>query len=417
MRITKKIFSDLAIYMISFGILIGVIFPFFSILLGVSKTIALTTIYFIACSLAGVLVGIINIILARKTVGSKIKILSKKMKFVQNMLLDKRNGAKVADCNTESCMIEIDSEDELGESAESFNLLVKTLSDVLETHSDIQIFSELLTSNLELDILSSKTLEYMLKHTEANGGAVIIEKNGELVIESFDSIKDPKCIESNKLVLKTIEKLERQYIKYPSEIIMNGVVVDYKPSEMLIEPIVYKGLLLGVLLLVTSTSFSSLTLEKITFFNQSLSLAFKNSITHDQMQKLAAIDPLTGLFNRRFGAVRIQEEFSRTIRSGIPVSFLMFDIDHFKKINDTYGHLVGDKVIVNIAKIGLMSIREGDILIRHGGEEFVCVLPGANKKDAGIVAERIRMMVMNSSVKFDETDIKVTISVGVYNLS
>jgi diguanylate cyclase (GGDEF)-like protein len=91
----------------------------------------------------------------------------------------------------------------------------------------------------------------------------------------------------------------------------------------------------------------------------------------------------------------------------------MFDIDHFKSVNDTYGHLVGDQVLVSIAKIALASIREGDVLLRYGGEEFLCVLPGANKVDAGIIAERIRIMVKDSSVKNAEQDIKVTVSIGV----
>lgn len=86
------------------------------------------------------------------------------------------------------------------------------------------------------------------------------------------------------------------------------------------------------------------------------------------MQRLAALDALTGLYNRRFGIIRIQEEFSRAIRANTPVSLLMFDIDHFKNVNDTYGHLVGDKVLVNIAKIALACIREGDILLRYGGK-------------------------------------------------
>jgi two-component system cell cycle response regulator len=307
----------------------------------------------------------------------------------------------------------VDSEDELGESAESFNTLIMTLSEVMETHTEIQLFSEMLTSHLELDVLSRETLIHLIKNTKANGGAILIEKSGELAVEAIDSIKDAATLENNKRVLNTMRTLERQLIKFPDDIILDGVVVDFHPKELIIEPIVYKNILLGILILVSSSSFSSNDIDKLSFFSQSLSLAFRNAITYNQMQRLAALDALTGLYNRRFGILRIQEEFSRAIRASTPISLLMFDIDHFKNVNDTYGHLVGDKVLVSIAKIALASIREGDVLLRYGGEEFLCVLPGANKVDASIIAERIRIIVMDSAVENAEQDIKVTISIGV----
>lgn len=412
MRITKKIFIDLAIYMISLGVLIGFIFPFFCIILGVPKEIALTPVYFTACILAGIILGALNILLARKTVGSRIRQLSQKMKHVESVLIKKKKGISEEMCTPDNCSIEVDSEDEFGESAESFNTLIIALHEVMETQSEIQLFSEMLTSYLELDILSRETLTHLVKNTKADGGAVLIEKNGGLAVEAIDSIKDAAALENNKRILDTMRTLERQFIKFPNEIILDGVVVDFHPKELLIEPIIYKDILLGVIILASASSFSSNAIDKLSFFSQSLSLAFRNAITHNQMQRLAALDALTGLYNRRFGILRVKEEFSRAVRAGTPISLLMFDIDHFKSVNDTYGHLVGDQVLVSIAKIALASIREGDVLLRYGGEEFLCVLPGANKVDAGIIAERIRIMVMDSAVKNAEQDIKVTISIG-----
>ncbi|MBP1743148.1 MAG: diguanylate cyclase protein [Firmicutes bacterium] len=413
MRITKKIFNDLAIYMVGLGVLIGVIFPFFCIILGVPKEIALTPVYFTACILAGIILGALNIFLAKKTVGSRIRQLSQKMKYVESILVNKKKGISEEKCTPDRCSIMVDSEDEFGESAESFNTLINTLSEVMETQAEIQLFSEMLTSYLELDILSRETLIHLIKNTKADGGAVLIEKNGGLVVEAIDSIKDAAALENNIRVLNTMRTLERQLIKFPGDIILDGVVVEFHPKELLIEPIVYKNILLGVLILVSASSFSGNSIDKLSFFSQSLSLAFRNAVTHNQMQKLAALDALTGLYNRRFGILRVKEEFSRAIRGNTPISLLMFDIDHFKSVNDTYGHIVGDNVLVSIAKIALASIREGDVLMRYGGEEFLCVLPGANKADASIIAERIRIMVMDSAVKNAEQDIKITISIGV----
>ena len=250
----------------------------------------------------------------------------------------------------------------MGECSESFNTLIKTLSEVLETHTELQLFSEMLTTHLELDVLSRETLIHLIKNTKANGGAILIERNGELAVEAIDSIKDAAALENNKNVLKTMRTLERQLIKFPKDMLLDGIVVDFHPKELIIEPIVYENIFLGILILVSSSSFSNNDIEKLSFFSQSLSLAFRNAITHMQMQRLAALDALTGLYNRRFGILKIKEEFSRAIIANTPISILMIDIDHFKNVNDMYGHLVGDKVLVSIAKIALASIRDGDIL-------------------------------------------------------
>ena len=412
MKITKKIFNDLAIFMILLGISVGIAFPFFCLVLGVPREIALTPVYFVSCILAGVILAIMNITLARKTVGSLILQMSQKMKHVETILTNKKNDNSEVICNPSNCLIKIDSKDEIGECAESFNNLVKTLSEVLELNSEIQLFSEMLTSHLELDVLSREALNQLIKNTGANGGAILIEKSGELAVKATVSIKDPTSLENNERVLTTMKTPKRQLIKFPSDVIIDGIIVDFHPSELLIEPILYKNTLLGVLLLVSTVPFHEQAISKIKFFSQELSLAFRNAITHNQMTQLAAVDSLTGLYNRRFGAIRLQEEFSRSVRSNTPLSLLMFDIDHFKKVNDTYGHAVGDKVLASISKIALTSIREGDILLRYGGEEFICVLPGANHADAAMVAERIRIMVMDSYVKNGDQEIKVTISIG-----
>ena len=89
------------------------------------------------------------------------------------------------------------------------------------------------------------------------------------------------------------------------------------------------------------------------------------------------MDPLTDAYNRRFGLARLREEFSRAVRAENPLGILMLDLDHFKAINDTYGHLVGDRVLRAVATACRRVVREGDILIRYGGEEFLVLLPGA----------------------------------------
>ena len=412
MRITNKIFNDLAIYMVLLGIGIGLAFPFFCLALGVPSQVALTPTFFLSCIVAGILLSFLNITLARKTVGSRIGLVSGKMKQIERLLKDKRDGISEDGCESEDCMITVDSEDELGECARSFNSLVMTLSEVLELNSEIQRFSEMLTSHLEIDALSREALNQLILNTGAVGGALLIEKSGELALKAAVSIREPELLEENRRLLSMMNSYDRQVIRLPADVIMDAVIADFRPQELIVEPITYKNSLLGVLILANNEPFGDQVVSKLDFFNRELSLAFRNAITHEQMRLFAAVDTLTGLYNRRFGVRRVNEEFGRAIRYNMPLSLLMFDIDHFKTVNDTYGHMTGDKVLASVARVASSSIREGDVLLRYGGEEFLCALPGASLSDATMIGERIRNMVMDSHLDFAEQVIRVTVSIG-----
>lgn len=245
--------------------------------------------------------------IVKKDGGSRIQQMSAKMQHVETILTKIKSGNDEEGCDPGKCLINIDSEDELGESAESFNNLVMTLSEVLDLNSEIQLFSEMLTSHLELDALSREALKQLMKNTGAIGGAILTEKSGELVVEAAESIKEPGSLENNASLLDTMKTHQGQLIHFPTDIIIDGIIVDFRPSELLVETILYKNTLLGVLLLVSAVPFTDQTILKLKFFNQELSLAFRNAITHEQMTRLAAVDALTGLYNRRFGTIRLHE--------------------------------------------------------------------------------------------------------------
>ncbi|HOX39272.1 MAG TPA: sensor domain-containing diguanylate cyclase [Candidatus Brocadiia bacterium] len=141
-----------------------------------------------------------------------------------------------------------------------------------------------------------------------------------------------------------------------------------------------------------------------------LSLAAKTKYLHT----IAVVDGLTGLFTKRYFQEQIAAHADRAARSSEPFSFIMFDIDHFKRVNDTYGHPTGDRVLVGVAKIIRSSLRKYDTSYRIGGEEMAAILPGTGKDTAAQVAERIRQKV-EANVFHGENDeeIKVTISSGV----
>lgn len=124
-------------------------------------------------------------------------------------------------------------------------------------------------------------------------------------------------------------------------------------------------------------------------------------------------DGLTGVFNRRYFEGRLKEEFLRHQRLKRPLSYVIFDIDHFKKVNDTYGHQCGDYILKEVSKKVSENIRDIDIFARYGGEEFCCLLLEADLSLALCVAERLRKTIAEQKFNYDGKSIKITISLGV----
>jgi len=123
-------------------------------------------------------------------------------------------------------------------------------------------------------------------------------------------------------------------------------------------------------------------------------------------------DPLTNMFNRLAYEERIAQEYNRWKRYQTPLSLLVFDIDHFKRINDTYGHKAGDKALKLIAKCLQTNVRESDFIARFGGEEFVAIMPETSIKDALEAANKLRQAVENNQFHYEGKDVKITISCG-----
>jgi diguanylate cyclase (GGDEF)-like protein len=131
------------------------------------------------------------------------------------------------------------------------------------------------------------------------------------------------------------------------------------------------------------------------------------------LQMLAAVDPLTNLYNRRQFENLARAELARCQRYMRPCSFLMIDIDHFKHVNDTFGHEMGDWVLKMVAATLASARRDPDVVARYGGEEFVIMLPETTATAAATVAERIRSMVFANAMAIGESKLCLTISVGV----
>jgi diguanylate cyclase (GGDEF)-like protein len=132
-----------------------------------------------------------------------------------------------------------------------------------------------------------------------------------------------------------------------------------------------------------------------------------------KLKEVSRVDGLTGLFNRRYWQERFEREYKMALRTEPDICAIMLDIDHFKKVNDTYGHNAGDLVIQRLAKLIKLATRETDICGRYGGEEFSIILPNTTEKTAKIMAERLRKLVELDAVQYEDIKIKVTISIGI----
>jgi diguanylate cyclase (GGDEF)-like protein len=142
--------------------------------------------------------------------------------------------------------------------------------------------------------------------------------------------------------------------------------------------------------------------------------SIKNALIHKRTEKLAFTDPLTGLFNHRYFQETLSHEFIRARRYNKPLSLMVIDIDFFKKFNDTYGHLVGDKVLRHVAEIFTHSIREQiDTVARYGGEEFAVILPETTLDGGQQFAERIRSKVEKSRIIEKDMVLSIKLSIGV----
>jgi diguanylate cyclase (GGDEF)-like protein len=154
--------------------------------------------------------------------------------------------------------------------------------------------------------------------------------------------------------------------------------------------------------------------------NTLLRFAFVDDQEEAALRKVyeaAILDGLTGVFNRKHLEERIALELDFALRHDQPLSVVIIDVDHFKKVNDTYGHLAGDAVLKSISSLVASMLRPSDLVGRYGGEEFVIVARGTTVADAALLADRLREAVGKAPVTYDGKEIRVTSSAGVASLA
>ncbi len=193
--------------------------------------------------------------------------------------------------------------------------------------------------------------------------------------------------------------------------------------SIIVIPIFFRDKVIGTLFLRTSRAERAFIQNEVRLLNTIANVsanALYNAFLFEQvedeksrLEKLAITDFLTGIYNVRYFYHSIIEEFSRAVRYGLPISCLMLDVDHFKKINDVYGHKTGDLVLREFAQLLKKHSRKSDVLARYGGEEFILLLPQTPHEGAMSEAERLREYVKRHKFRSLRNKGGLTVSVGV----
>ncbi len=180
-------------------------------------------------------------------------------------------------------------------------------------------------------------------------------------------------------------------------------------------PLLVDGEMIGCLS-INGDQANMYSVSKLQFFSvfaSQMAASLKHIQRFSTVKKEAIYDTLTSLFNRRYFEEVLSTEAQQSFQKGSNLSIIMVDLDHFKKVNDTFGHDAGDKVLREIASLLKNSVRKPDLVARYGGEEFVLLLPGALLGSTTLIAERIRSLVENTSYDVGKAQVHLTVSLGI----
>ena len=164
----------------------------------------------------------------------------------------------------------------------------------------------------------------------------------------------------------------------------------------------------------TYESFTEIDMRILSSIATFTGIAIENAFLYKKVEELAMVDSLTGINNRYYFNEILQQEKEKVKRYGRTMCLLMMDVDNLKTINDTFGHVVGDKILSSLADILRVSVRESDFLARFGGDEFVIIMPEAKESDAFILSKRIQDMISRWNTKETTPGLTLSISIGVH---
>ena len=418
-KTNRNVFNRLFGAMIAFGLFTGIIFPFFA------KTIlhterALSPQFIGLCLGAGLLVGLVNYLLFHLVISKELDRIIKGMHEI-NADIQEALGQQIP--SNKPCELEITSDDRLGEVIISFNQMGKTiderqrqerrLRELMNTLSDcvdLTFIGQIILSHLPAPPVWQHALLYVLVGEEYQ---CIALKN-----VNRDTIK--QTLPATDLQFITDNPPEPFYTMDVRDSCFKSLELQETDTSYAATHITFAPLFGNekiIALVVTAChEYVALTAENKRFcrsFCDHVEPYLRHALLHNKIQRLATVDELSQALNRRAGMDRLQNEYSAAVRHKLSLSLIMLDIDHFKKVNDIYGHQAGDMVIRELGRRLLTKLREEDVLFRYGGEEFVIILPHIDLTGAALCAERIRSFIREEPFNTENNELEIRISLGV----
>jgi diguanylate cyclase (GGDEF)-like protein len=330
-----------------------------------------------------------------------------------------------------STLIEVRSKDEIGRLAHAFNGMTEDLrtyvGQLQASRDDLQNglarLGETLAGSHDLDRILHVVLESAMASTRASGGMVMLlsPNRSELVMSASQGVDVPLDLRVRLgegiagKVAQEGEPLRGRIGHGPGE--LWPALGEPVATSCIAVPLKSSGTVIGVLNLYGSalpTGFDDNDVATMRTFAAQATVAVDNVLLHEEAQRLSITDGLTGLWNYRYFTMSVTKEIERASRFGRPLALLMLDLDHFKDVNDSYGHQRGDAVLVELASRIRAEARDVDTVARYGGEEIVVVLPETDETGARQAAERFCNAVRRKP--FGEPGmppIRLTISAGV----
>jgi len=281
----------------------------------------------------------------------------------------------------------------------------------------------ILSSTLEIKQMSNLILDLLRHVVTFDAGAFLIAEGAELQIAGIKGIEGSQELLGGRIpvigcgLCNLVVQQRRPLVmdRIHREDILVPLPPDFQVRSFLGAPIIFRDHVMGLLALYSheAIGFTEDDVAVAELFAGQLAVTLQNSLLFDQMNKLATTDNLTGVLNRRRFFELGEKECERARRYKKTLALILLDIDHFKAVNDTHGHLIGDQVLRGIAAVVGRSIRASDVLCRFGGDEFLILMPETGADEALALAERLRQKISEMIIVTPAEQLLLTVSVGV----
>ena len=297
------------------------------------------------------------------------------------------------------------------------------LRDSLEKYYEFHHISSVISSIFDINGLLKFINETILEIIEANYSSIFLfePKRGSLLLEvtnitDEDNIKRLKDNINNDIIFDIIENGTPYVInfdEYSGHEFNSGRGI----KSFVCLPISTPKKKYGIVLIecLEYNKFNEENQKLSTLIGYQLSTAMENLELYKRMKQLATIDGLTGVYNRLYFRERLSKELKIAAENDFPLSLVILDIDHFKLVNDTYSHLIGDKVLKVLTTVVKNSIRRSDMIARYGGEEFTILFPNMDANRAAEVCESLRKKISEAQISTNDKTFNITASFGIAN--